>query len=137
MRVQGTVAARVGGFAVPFRGALEDCAQVRGSAVTSVSVSVGLDFADLVAALYLWVVDGDAPRAELANDQYARELVVESVVNLGLDKVLGYRDEVTATPPGVNPALDFCRARVGDLFGSPAGSVRPAGVAATSLVGVA
>lgn len=124
----------VNGWAVPAIGAHLDCRAPGGAVVATVDVRVRLDVDDVAACLWAWVQNGwydGGLLAELAGDgETARDLIVETVANLGLNAMTDYRDELTGTPRGFNRGMDACRDAARDLFA-------PAAATALTLVGSA
>ncbi|MGW6449788.1 hypothetical protein [Lentzea sp. NPDC055074] len=92
--------------------------------LATVVVSVPMDYDDLVAALFEWGSLDDSCIA-LADDDQARSLVVEAVVNVGLTRVEAVRDEIEemGAGDGRRAWLMLCRNRVTQLF--PATTPRP------------
>lgn len=128
MRDQRTaIDAVVNGTAVPALGSHLDCRAPSGAVVATVDLRVRLDLDDVAACLWAWQDHGFMSSEELADCDGAavRDLVVETVVNRGLRDMADYRDELTATPSGLNPAMDVCRDVAGRLFGPATQPARP------------
>lgn len=91
--------------------------------VITVTMTVGLPFNDLVAALYLWadLTDCDA----MADPAYCRKLVAEAVVNSGLGELETVKAEMAdaklGTPAGA--LLAHCQRRALELLGLPSAPV--------------
>lgn len=85
--------------------------------LATVVVSVPMDHDDLVAALFEWG-DLDDSCTALADDDQARSLVVEAVVNVGLSRVEAVRDDIEGMDAGDGRRawLALCRKRVTQLF---------------------
>src|SRR5436309_779820 len=87
-----------------------------GPAVLTISAPIALSTEDLVAALYRW--EGTA-FDELDDDAYVRELVVESVVNGGLESIATAAGEMRQARPGTfaHDWLTTCQRAVARVFG--------------------
>lgn len=131
MRDQRTaIDAVVNGSAVPAIGAHLDCRAPGGAVVATVDVRVRLDVEDVAACLWAWVQNGwYGELAELAGDgETVRDLIVETVANLGLSAMKDCRDELSRTPRGFDTGMDACRDAARRLFA-------PTGTPALALVG--
>ncbi|NKE59399.1 hypothetical protein FXN61_22340 [Lentzea sp. PSKA42] len=93
--------------------------------LATVVVSVPMDHDDLVAALFEWGNLDDSCTA-LADDDQARSLVVEAVVNVGLSRVEAVRDDIEGMEAGDGRRawLTLCRKRVTQLFPATAPRIR-------------
>ncbi|MBP2340423.1 hypothetical protein JOF41_006601 [Saccharothrix coeruleofusca] len=111
-----TAVASIDGVAVPeFTPSTRDGLAEQPATLATLSLSLPLSREELVAALFYW---NSSDSAELVDDEYVRQLVVESVVNVGMGELTALCFEIDTAPLDDVTAewLAYCRRRVAEVF---------------------
>jgi hypothetical protein len=112
---------------VEFRQSNQDPRQAAASAPITITTTIGLSWDDLVGLLYKLGKAGWTD-AELADDEYLREVIVDYAINGGLMDLNEGTCVLARVQPGTedHDFLIHCQDRVAELFPAavPAGLVR-------------